>query len=143
MDCAPEDVFAVLENGWTYANWVVGAARIRGVDDRWPAVGSRIYHSVGLWPLLLSDRTEVEEVDPPRRLQLRVRAWPSGEGRVTLTCQQVADGTKVIIEETAISGPAKLIPRPAQDALLTLPNTEALRRLGYLAENGASAARRA
>ncbi|HEY0772973.1 MAG TPA: SRPBCC family protein [Nocardioidaceae bacterium] len=138
MDCTPEDVFAVLEDGWSYGMWVVGAARIRDVDAGWPEVGSRIHHSVGAWPVLLSDNTEVEQVDRPRVLQLRVKAWPTGEGRVVLTMQPAdGGGTEVVMEESAVSGPATLIPKPAEDFLLHHRNVEALRRLCYLAEHHA------
>ena len=49
-----DDVWAVLEDGWLYPTWVVGASRMRDVDDNWPEVGSRLHHSVGNWPLLPS-----------------------------------------------------------------------------------------
>lgn len=137
MDCTPEDVFAVLEDGWSYGMWVVGAARIRDVDENWPAAGSRIYHSVGAWPVLLSDNTEVEDVDAPRMVQLRVKAWPTGEGRVRLTCTPQGDQTEVVMEEQAVSGPAQLVPTAAQDLMLHPRNVEALRRLAYLAEHHA------
>lgn len=137
MDCTPADVFAVLEDGWSYGMWVVGAARIRDVDQTWPKVGSRIHHSVGAWPVLLSDTTEVEAVDAPRRLQLKVRAWPAGEGRVVLTCTPRGDRTEVVMEERAVSGPAQLLPAPAQDLVLHPRNVEALQRLAYLAEHHA------
>lgn len=138
MGCTPDDVFAVLADGWCYGMWVVGAARIRDVDEHWPAAGSLIHHSVGAWPLLLSDTTEVERVDPPHLIQLKVRAWPTGEGRVVLTLRPVGDGqTEVVIEERAVSGPATLIPKPAQDLLLHRRNVEALRRLAFLAEHRA------
>ena len=136
MQCAPEDVFAVLADGWDYGMWVVGAARIRDVEPTWPAAGSRIHHSVGLWPLLISDTSEVEQVEEPHRLQLKVRAWPTGEGRVVLTMTPTGDGrTEVVMEESAVSGPATMIPKPAQDAMLNARNVEALRRLAYLAEH--------
>jgi hypothetical protein len=138
MSCKPDDVFAVLEDGWSYGMWVVGAARIRDVDAGWPAAGSRIHHSVGAWPVLLSDTTEVERVQAPRLLQLKVKAWPTGEGRVVLTCTPTTDGeTEVVMEEQAVSGPATLIPTAVQDFMLHHRNVEALRRLGYLAENHA------
>lgn len=138
LECRPEDVFDVLADGWSFATWVVGAARIRDVDSDWPAVGSRIHHSVGVWPLLISDTTVVEQVDSPRVLQLRVKAWPTGEGRVVIHCEpDVEGGTTVTMEEWAVSGPARLIPKPAQDAALHARNTEALRRLAYLAESRA------
>ena len=138
MSCTPQDVFDVLSDGWSYATWVVGAARIRDVDEGWPAVGTRIHHSVGLWPLLISDNTEVEEVDAPRRLRLKVRLWPSGSGVVTLTCTPHGDGeTEVVMEEQLVSGPAALLPKAAQDPLLHARNVEALNRLAYLAEGRA------
>jgi hypothetical protein len=138
MSCKPDDVFAVLEDGWSYGMWVVGAARIRDVDAGWPAAGSRIHHSVGAWPVLLSDTTEVERVEASRLLQLKVKAWPTGEGRVVLTCTPTTDGeTEVVMEEQAVSGPATLIPTAVQDFMLHHRNVEALRRLGYLAENHA------
>ena len=137
MSCTPEHVFEILADGWTYAHWVVGAARIREVDGDWPAVGSQIHHSVGVWPLLLSDTTEVEEVDAPHRIQLKVRAWPTGEGRVTIHVRAAGAGCEVVIEEEAVSGPAALVPQAAQDLVLHPRNVESLRRLAYLAERRA------
>jgi hypothetical protein len=138
MECRPEDVFDVLADGWSYATWVVGAARIRDVDRAWPEPGSRIHHSVGAWPVLISDTTVVESVDAPRELQIRVKAWPTGEGRVVITCEPDAEGgTKVTIEEWAVSGPVRLLPKVVQDSALHARNTEALRRLAYLAESRA------
>lgn len=139
MDCTPQDVFDVLNDGWSYAAWVVGAARIRFVDKDFPAPGAKVHHSVGLWPFLISDDTEVEHVDQPSELQLRVKAWPTGEGRVRLTCTPRGQQTEVVIEETAVSGPAALIPAPIENLLLRVRNNETLRRLAYLAENRASA----
>lgn len=135
MQCSPQDVFAVLADGWSYATWVVGAARIRDVDPEWPAVGTKIHHSVGLWPLLINDTTEVEDVDPPHRLRLKVRLWPTGSGVVLITCVAKEGGTEVTMEEQLVSGPAALLPRPVKDALLHARNVEALKRLAYLAEN--------
>ena len=137
MNCSPKAVFDVLSDGWTYATWVVGAARIRAVDEAFPAPGTKIHHSVGLWPALINDNTEVEKVEPPHELQLRVRAWPTGEGLVNITCEPEGDATRVTMVETAVSGPAKLIPKPLEDAMLRVRNVETLKRLAYLAESGA------
>lgn len=133
--CTPDDVFDVLADGWSFATWVVGAARIRAVDEGWPEAGTRIHHSVGLWPLLISDTTTAESIDRPHQLTLTVRAWPAGKGRVRLTCTPQGASTVVTIEEDATAGPAKLVPRPLRDVALKVRNGEALRRLAYLAEN--------
>ena len=85
--CTPDDVFDVLADGWSFATWVVGAARIRDVSEGWPAEGTQIHHSVGGWPLLIDDTTTVRRSERPRLLELTVRAWPSGEGVVRITCR--------------------------------------------------------
>ena len=59
ISATPEQVWEVLADGWLYPLFVVGASRMRDVDDDWPAVGSRLHHSVGTWPLLIDDTTEV------------------------------------------------------------------------------------
>jgi len=135
MACTPDDVFAVLSDGWSYPLWVVGAARIRDVDPSWPAVGEKIHHSVGSWPLLLDDTTSVMEVEPPRHIRLRVRAWPGGEGEVVLELTQESGGCMVTMTEQVVKGPAALVPKAVQDAALHYRNTESLLRLSYLAEN--------
>nr|WP_257909227.1 SRPBCC family protein [Janibacter limosus] len=67
-----ERVWSVIEDGWTYAAWVVGASRVRSVDESWPAEGTQLHHSVGVWPLVRDDRTSVVEVDPAQmRIVLR------------------------------------------------------------------------
>ena len=134
IDAPPERVFDVLANGWLYASWVVGASRIRAVDAHWPASGSSLHHSVGAWPALIDDSTEVQDVDRPHMLLLRARAWPSGEASVRFDIEPVGDGSRVTITEHIVAGPARLIPKPIEDGLLVWRNKETLRRLGYLAE---------
>lgn len=131
----PEVVFAVLADGWTYPLWVVGAAHMRDVDTAWPKVGSRLYHSVGMWPLLIEDSTEVIAVQPDRRLELLARVWPTGAARVRLDLEQVPEGTRVVMGERAEHGPAALLPSFVQGALLRPRNREALARLEQVAVN--------
>ena len=137
MAGTPEDVFEVLADGWSYATWVVGAARIRDVEPAWPEVGTHIHHSVGLWPMLIHDNTEVEHLDAPREMRLKVRIWPTGSGIVTMRCTPHDEGTEVVMEEQLVSGPVSLMPKPVQDAFLHARNVEALRRLAYLVEGRA------
>ena len=138
LRCTPEQVFDVLSDGRLYASWVVGASRIRAVDDHWPKFGARLHHSVGLWPAVVDDITVVLESDPPRRLVLQARAWPSGEATVVLTVEPRPSGCRVIMQEDATKGPATWIPRPLRVAALRPRNRESLQRLGLLAESGRS-----
>jgi uncharacterized protein YndB with AHSA1/START domain len=135
LSVPPDQVWEVLSDGWLYPVWVVGASRMREVDDTWPQVGSRLHHSVGVWPALLDDYTEVLETEPSRRLVLRARAWPAGEATVVMELAPADGGTEVTMREDATSGPATLLPEPVRNAQLTWRNTESLRRLAYIAEH--------
>lgn len=131
----PERVWSVIEDGWTYAAWVVGASRVRSLDESWPAEGAQLHHSVGVWPLVRDDRTSVVEVDPARmRIVLRARVRPFGTQLVEIVVTGRADGSVVTMREDASGGLAVLAPRPLRQAGLTLRNREALRRLCLLAE---------
>ena len=135
VTAAPEAVFGVLADGWSYAGWVVGASRIRAVDPEWPAAGSRIHHSVGAWPLLVDDTTEVMRVEPGRELRLRARAWPAGEAEVRfLLAPDGAGATEVTLQEDAVRGPGTLLPTPLRRLVLVPRNVETLRRLAFRAE---------
>lgn len=137
FDCSPDDVFEVLADGWSYAAWVVGASRIRDVDTSWPAPGSRIHHSVGIWPLLVNDTSSVERVERPHELVLTVRAWPAGQGRVRITCRARGEQTVVTMGEEVTSGPAVGLLKPLRDVVLHWRNDETLRRLAFLAQGRA------
>jgi uncharacterized protein YndB with AHSA1/START domain len=133
-----QDVFAVLADGWLYAGWVVGASRIRAVDDTWPKPGSKIHHSVGVWPALLDDETQVVDIVPNHRLVLQARGWPIGEATVYLELEDDEDGGCLVrMQEDASSGPGKLVPQPVRQLSIAPRNTESLRRLAFLAEGGA------
>ena len=81
------DVWRVIADGWLYSGWVVGTSRIRAVDDQWPAEGARLHHSVGGWPLVIDDSTQVTAVEPGRRLEVIARGWPMGEAKVVMTLE--------------------------------------------------------
>jgi hypothetical protein len=127
---SPDEVFAVLADGWSYVGWVVGATHIRAVDPGWPAEGTRIHHSVGGWPLMAHDVTVVRAVEPPRMLELEARLWPFGTALVRLELTGTQPGvTEVRMSERALRGPAALLPEAAQAVLLVPRNRESLRRL--------------
>lgn len=134
IHASPAAVWAVLADGWLYPVWVVGASRMREVEDAWPARGSKIHHSVGAWPLLIDDNTEVRESQPEHLLTLRGRGWPVGEVDVVIRLRASGADTEVVIEEDAVAGPGLLVPRPVRGMGLAWRNVETLRRLAYIAE---------
>ena len=130
----PAGVWDVLADGWAFPLFVVGASRMRDVDETWPAVGSRIHHSVGIWPALINDYTEVRECTPGERLLLRARGWPLGEASVEFTLHPQGGGTEVELDEKVTNGPGLLVPPPVKGLSLKWRNVETLRRLAYVAE---------
>ena len=137
IDATPEQVFAVLADGWLYPSWVVGASRIRGVHETWPGEGAELHHSFGVWPVLINDKTVLLEWDPPRRAVLRAHGWPIGEAQVTIEVKPSGTGSLVRIIEDAAEGPGRLVPSPIRRIGLRIRNRETLQRLAYLAEGGA------
>ena len=134
INASPERVWEVLSDGWLYPLWVVGASRMRDVDETWPQVGSRLHHSVGVWPGLIDDNTEVLAADPGHSIRLRAKGWPMGEAEVVLELEPAAGGTRVKIFEKPAKGPGALVPQPLIDPMLKWRNTETLRRLAYVVE---------
>jgi uncharacterized protein YndB with AHSA1/START domain len=134
LKTTPDRVWDVLSDGWLYPLWVVGATRMRAVDAAWPEAGAKIHHSVGVWPAVLDDNTEVLECEPGRFLRLRARGWPLGEAEVALRLSASGAGTLVEIDERAVSGPGALVPGPIAGLSIKIRNVESLRRLAFLAE---------
>ena len=134
VQSSSDTIWEVLGDGWLYPVWVVGASRMREVDDSWPAVGAELHHSVGAWPALLDDTTQVLESEPTHHLLLTARGWPMGEARVDVRLTPEGTDTRVRLEEDAVSGPGALVPRPLRSPGIAWRNTETLRRLAFLAE---------
>ena len=126
------DVFDVLLHPETYPLWLVGCQRIRGIDDEWPAVGSRFHHAVGAGPMVIKDWTRLVESEQDRLLVLDARARPAGRAVVTFTLSPEGDGTRLEIEEHLAAGPlTPWIKRPI-DPLIHLRNHRSLRQLSDL-----------
>jgi uncharacterized protein YndB with AHSA1/START domain len=130
-----QQLWDAMANGWTYAQWVVGNSRTRAVDSRWPEPGSAIKHSVGVWPLLISDQTVVESCTPGDELVLRAGIGPLGAMLITLRLQDLPDGgCRIHMIETPAEGPVNLIPDRLVLAAVYPRNRECLLRLTALAE---------
>jgi uncharacterized protein YndB with AHSA1/START domain len=100
VDQSPAEVFTVLTDPHTYPDWLVGAHRIRSVDPEWPQPGSSFHHVVGAGPFKLADRSTVRALDPPRRLELAVFAWPFLKAHVVFELTpQPGGGTCIELRE--------------------------------------------
>jgi hypothetical protein len=131
----PEQVWNVLSDGWLYPVWVVGATRMRDVEESWPEVGAKLHHSAGVWPFVISDDTEVLACEPRSMLRLRARGSFLGEAEVVITLAASGAHTLVEIREDAVSGPGTLVPEPLRDPMIKIRNVETLRRLAFIAEH--------
>ena len=140
IDASPAQVFAVLAEGWYYSDWVVGTSHVRAVESTWPAVGSKLFHAAGVWPVVIRDVSTVEVVEPDKRLVLTASGRPFGHARVTIELTPDESGTRVSIDEVPIAGPGKWLDNPVSELLLARRNTETLARLAALAERRTSPA---
>ena len=138
IDASRDDVFNVLANPETYPDWLVGAQRIRAVDDSFPQPGAKFDHSVGpAEPATVDDRTEVLEAHGHRKLVLAVHAGPfhgevefdlrkRGETTTEVVMPRTSDGAGLAPDPAAASGPRA--EEPEVNAT-TGPNGAARRRV--------------
>jgi uncharacterized protein YndB with AHSA1/START domain len=134
IDVDRQRVFATLSDGWCYSNWVVGTSHMRAVESTWPAVGSRLFHASGAWPLVTRDETRVEECEPDQRLVLLASGGPAGDARIVLELADETDGCRVTMHETPVSGVGAWLHNPLSEAVLLRRNVESLARLAAVAE---------
>ena len=127
-----QTVWKALQRAENYPRWIVGAKEFRGVDDSWPQPRSRFYHSVGVGPLKLKDETELVSTRDGVEVVLLARARPAGRARVTITLEDDDGGTRVHMEEHAVTGPGAYLPRLLHDPFINVRNSRALRRLSRL-----------
>jgi uncharacterized protein YndB with AHSA1/START domain len=132
---SPDEVFDHLLNPWEYPQWLLGASRMRGVDDDWPAVGSKFHHVVGWGPLKVADHSRIDEIDRPRKLVLYVKATPLVQGKVTFTLDEVDGGTLLTLKEEPAIAAANVL-RPALDPPTHARNKKSLQQLADLMRRG-------
>jgi hypothetical protein len=138
VQASPEKVFAVLADGWSYSDWVVGTAHIRDVDPSWPAPGSKLHHKAGPWPLSLKDSSTVLSMTANRELTLMAGLWPLGQARVRILLEpKGANATLVTMEEEFDAGPLLALRNKINDLVLHRRNSESLTRLSDIATRSA------
>lgn len=130
-----QQLWDAMADGWTYSQWVVGNSRTRAVDPHWPEPGSEIRHSIGVWPLVISDQTVVEKCTPGEELVLHAGLGRLGGARITLRLNDISGGgCRIQMIEVPASGPIKVIPDKLALAAVYPRNRECLLRLTALAE---------
>jgi hypothetical protein len=129
-----QQVWNVMADGWTYSQWVVGNTRMRAVESSWPAPGSKIHHTIGIWPAVINDETEVESCTPLEELVLRAKTRPFGGARIVLRLFDTENGCRIEMAEVPVGGPLNLLPRQVGLAAAYPRNRECLARLAALAE---------
>lgn len=130
----PERVFAVLSDRTQYQNWVVGTEATAEGEGDWPAVGSTLRYTVA-GPLKLSNRTVVEAVGEPHRLELKAKAGPMPDAAITLDLVPEGGGTRVRMHERPANRLVDLLATPVGHWAISRRNQEALGRLRRLAES--------
>jgi hypothetical protein len=130
VQASPRQIFAVLADGWTYSDWVVGTVHIRDVDEQWPQVGAELHHKAGPWPLSLQDSSTVLAMETDRLLKLRAGLWPLGSAVVEIVLDPLAGGaTRITMKEDFEAGPLLWARNKINDLVLHRRNIESLRRL--------------
>lgn len=133
MSAPRQRVWDVLADGWTYAQWVVGNSRMRAVDPAWPAAGTAIKHSIGVWPLVINDETVSLHCVPLEELVILAKMGPAGAARVTLRLSDIPTGCRVEMGEIPAEGAIKLLPERLAALAMDVRNRECLWRLEQLA----------
>ncbi|MDQ2851445.1 MAG: SRPBCC family protein [Actinomycetota bacterium] len=134
IKATPEQVFAVLGDGWLYSGWVVGTSHMRAVQDNWPTDGSKLFHASGVWPLVTRDETVVLTSQPPTLLVLQAKGGPIGQARIELRLSAQGNACRVEMDETPTHGPGHWLHNPLTAAGIQRRNIEALNRLAAIVE---------
>lgn len=100
----PRDVWALLADGYRYADWVSGAQRITFVEPEWPQTGAHLRVRVGVGPLALEDTCTVRISEPGKRLELEARAAPFGAARIAIRLIPWGGDTLVVFDWHPLRG---------------------------------------
>jgi|GEM_PF-299517 uncharacterized protein YndB with AHSA1/START domain len=129
FDAPAEQVFDVLLDPTAYVEWVVGARKLRAIDDAWPAPGSAFHHELARSSGGLRDKTVLVSLERPTSIVLKAYARPVGIADVALHIAPDDTGCIVTIEEKLAEESGRSALNPVVRPLLHLRNVESLRRL--------------
>jgi len=130
VDRTSDQVWDVLSDGWTYADWVVGTRHIRDVDPNWPEQGAQISYAVGVGNWMIRDVTTVRHVEFGKRLELEAYAGKMGSARISISLLPWGENrTVLILDEHPLTGPGAWWHTVVTDALLRVRNRRMVREL--------------
>lgn len=141
IDASTITAFETLVNPRSYGYWVVGSRDVRGTEGNWPEPGSAFHHTSGFGPLATDDQTDMLELERPSsdsdtaRIVLRARGWPAGTVKIIITMRPSKHGTRLVLEEHPLEGPATRLQSRLLDKITWLRNAIAVRRLRRLVEH--------
>jgi hypothetical protein len=133
----PPAVWAVLADGYSYDQWVVGTKAVRSVDPGWPQEGTSLHYTVGLGRLRLDDRTTVRLAEPGKSLELEALARPVGSVRISIQILPWGEDSVVVVDEHPLRGPSWALENPIAELAMTLRNRAMLHRLVRVVESRA------
>ena len=136
ISAARDDVFNTVSDPKTYPDWLVGAQRIRHVENGFSEPGDKFDHSVGpTEDVTVDDSTYLVESQGHRRLVLEVHAGPIA-GEVEFVFKKHSSATEVTMRERPAGAGVVLTPliRP----VLGLRNRRSLQQLARYVENSSS-----
>lgn len=137
---SPQAVWAVLEDGTRYADWVVGTSSSGPVRGHWPQLGSAIGFEVRLGPLRLSNETVVRRCVPGEALELEAKAGPLGTARIAVELRPWGDHCLVIVDEHPLRGAGGTAHNAVVEALIQIRHRAMLARLAKICEADAAEA---
>jgi len=129
LNAPAEQVFDVLLDPTAYVEWVVGAHKLRAIDDDWPAPGSAFHHQLAKSSGGVKDKTVLVSFDRPKSIVLKAYARPAGIADVAIQVMPANGGCIVTIEEKLAAESGRSALNPVLRPLLHLRNVESLRRL--------------
>lgn len=133
----PSRVLTWLLHAPAFPLWVVGPGRVVQVDGEWPSPDAGFTHETGRGPLHYRDRTILREFDVGAgRVVLEAMVRPLGLALIQLHVTDSPGGSRLVMHERPLGGPAARLPTALYRPTLLIRNRIAVQRLRRLVENG-------
>lgn len=126
---SPAAVFDLLDDPFSYADWVVGTGQVTEADPDWPRVGSSFSYRVGVPPAAWRGSSEVVAYEQNHLVSLRT-LLPIGPVSIDIEVEATDAGSYITLTEV----PALRLMQQALDAGFHVRNAQTLANLKALVE---------